>query len=59
MNKQLELMKSRTGLDFDLCGKCFVVCPYAVQISQPLAAARKTAARRSVNATKRKAAEAL
>ena len=28
MNKQLELMQSRTGLDFDLCGKCFVVCPY-------------------------------
>ena len=33
MNKQLELMKSRTGLDFDLCGKCFVVCPYAEEIS--------------------------
>lgn len=31
MNKQLELMQSRTGLDFDLCGKCFVVCPYAVK----------------------------
>lgn len=29
MKKQLELMKSRTGLDFDLCGKCFAVCPYA------------------------------
>lgn len=28
MVKQLELTKSRTGLDFDLCGKCFIVCPY-------------------------------
>ena len=29
VEKELELMKSRTGLDFDICGKCFVVCPYA------------------------------
>ena len=28
LRKQLELMKSRTGLEFDLCGRCFAVCPY-------------------------------
>ncbi len=28
IKKQFELMKSRTGLDFDLCGKCFAACPY-------------------------------
>ncbi len=27
--KQIELMKARTGIETDLCGKCFVVCPYA------------------------------
>lgn len=26
--KQVELMKARTGIETDLCGKCFVVCPY-------------------------------
>lgn len=26
--KQIELMKARTGIESDLCGKCFVVCPY-------------------------------
>lgn len=26
--KQIELMKARTGIETDLCGKCFVVCPY-------------------------------
>lgn len=26
--KQMELMKQRTGIETDLCGKCFVVCPY-------------------------------
>lgn len=26
--KQIEIMKARTGIDTDLCGKCFVVCPY-------------------------------
>lgn len=26
--KQHELMRARTGIDADLCGKCFVVCPY-------------------------------
>lgn len=26
--KQSELMKQRTGIETDLCGKCFVVCPY-------------------------------
>ena len=31
MNKQLELMKSRTGMDTDLCGRCFVVCPYTMK----------------------------
>lgn len=25
---QLRVMKARTGLDTDLCGKCFAVCPY-------------------------------
>lgn len=29
IKKQFELMKARTGLDFDICGKCFAVCPYA------------------------------
>lgn len=28
IKKQFELMKSRTGLAFDLCGKCFAACPY-------------------------------
>ncbi len=28
LDKQLELMKSRTGIEADLCGKCFAVCPY-------------------------------
>lgn len=28
MEKQRELMKARTGIDTDLCGKCFAVCPY-------------------------------
>lgn len=26
--KQLELMKANTGIEVELCGKCFVVCPY-------------------------------
>lgn len=26
--KQRELMKSRTSIETDLCGKCFAVCPY-------------------------------
>ena len=26
--KQVELMRQRTGIEADLCGKCFVVCPY-------------------------------
>ncbi|MDD4509632.1 MAG: 4Fe-4S double cluster binding domain-containing protein [Oscillospiraceae bacterium] len=26
--KQKELMMARTGIDMDLCGKCFAVCPY-------------------------------
>lgn len=26
--KQIELMEKRTGIRTDLCGKCFVVCPY-------------------------------
>ena len=26
--KQVELMLSRTGIEQDLCGKCFAVCPY-------------------------------
>ena len=25
---QVEVMKARTGIETDLCGKCFVVCPY-------------------------------
>lgn len=28
VSKQKELMKARTGVDTDLCGRCFVVCPY-------------------------------
>lgn len=26
--KQLQLMRERTGVEQDLCGRCFVVCPY-------------------------------
>ncbi|MEF9916385.1 MAG: 4Fe-4S double cluster binding domain-containing protein [Lachnospiraceae bacterium] len=26
--KQLEIMRERTGIEADLCGQCFVVCPY-------------------------------
>ena len=26
--KQVEFMRQRTGIEADLCGKCFVVCPY-------------------------------
>lgn len=26
--KQLQLMRERTGIERDLCGRCFVVCPY-------------------------------
>ncbi|MEG1973180.1 MAG: epoxyqueuosine reductase [Oscillospiraceae bacterium] len=26
--KQIELMRERTGLEVDLCGQCFVHCPY-------------------------------
>lgn len=26
--KQCELMKARTGIETDLCGKCFAVCPF-------------------------------
>lgn len=31
MEKQCELMKSRTGIGTDLCGRCFVVCPYTIK----------------------------
>lgn len=26
--KQVEIMRRRTGIEADLCGKCFAVCPY-------------------------------
>ncbi|MEG1292480.1 MAG: 4Fe-4S double cluster binding domain-containing protein [Lachnospiraceae bacterium] len=26
--KQLEIMRERTGIEKDLCGQCFVVCPF-------------------------------
>ena len=32
--KQRELMRERTGIDTDLCGQCFVVCPYTARYLQ-------------------------
>lgn len=29
--KQRELMMARTGIEADICGKCFVVCPYTAK----------------------------
>ena len=29
--KQRELMMGRTGIEADICGKCFVVCPYTAK----------------------------
>lgn len=26
--RMLEIMREATGIDFDICGKCFAVCPY-------------------------------
>ncbi len=37
--KQFELMRERTGIDRDLCGKCFAVCPHTVlRVRKELAA---------------------
>lgn len=33
-NTQRKLMKERTGLDVDLCGQCFVVCPYTINAKE-------------------------
>jgi epoxyqueuosine reductase len=37
-------MKARTGIETDLCGKCFVACPYArryVRRAKGLSAAQR------------------
>ena len=28
METQTAVMKAQTGIETDLCGKCFAVCPY-------------------------------
>ncbi len=33
-NTQRKLMKERTGIDVDLCGQCFVVCPYTINAKE-------------------------